>query len=70
MSENLSETTGRIVVGVDGSPAANAALHWAGRHAELTGDTVEAVIVWQFPIVGASYGWAGVAVTEGMVEIG
>ncbi len=66
MSENPSETTGRIVVGVDGSPAANAALHWAVRHAELTGDAVEAVIVWQFPIVGASYGWAGVAVTEGM----
>ena len=66
MSENSREKNGRIVVGVDGSPAANAALRWAVRHAELTGDAVEAVIVWQFPIIGASYGWAGVAVTDGM----
>lgn len=66
MSETTSEEAGRIVVGVDGSPSANAALRWAVRQAELTGDAIEAVIVWQFPIVGASYGWAGVAVTEGM----
>jgi nucleotide-binding universal stress UspA family protein len=65
MSENSRETTGRIVVGVDGSPSANAALRWAVRHAELTGDAVEAIIVWQYPIIGASYGWAGVAVTDG-----
>ncbi|MDR2985188.1 MAG: universal stress protein [Nocardiopsaceae bacterium] len=66
MSENAREKTRRIVVGVDGSPAANAALRWAVRQAELTGDTVEAVIVGQYPIIGASYGWAGVAVTEGV----
>ncbi|MGN6791099.1 MAG: universal stress protein [Streptosporangiaceae bacterium] len=66
MSQNSHEKCGRIVVGVDGSPAASAALRWAVRHAELTGDAIEAVIVWQFPIIGASYGWAGVAVTEGM----
>jgi nucleotide-binding universal stress UspA family protein len=66
MSENQAEKTGRIVVGVDGSKAADAALRWAVRQAGLTGETVEAVIVWQYPIIGASYGWAGVAVTEGM----
>jgi nucleotide-binding universal stress UspA family protein len=66
MSENPREKTGHIVVGVDGSPSANAALRWAVWHAELTGDAVEAVIVWQYPIIGASYGWAGVAVTDGM----
>jgi nucleotide-binding universal stress UspA family protein len=66
MSDTTREKVGRIVVGVDGSEAANAALHWAVRHAELTGDAIEAVIVWQYPIIGASYGWAGVAVTEGM----
>ena len=66
MSENPREKTSRIVVGVDGSQAANAALRWALRQAELTGDSVEAVNVWQFPIVGASFGWSGVAVTEGM----
>lgn len=67
MSENQGEKkTGRIVVGVDGSKAADAALRWAVRQAALTGETVEAIIVWQFPIIGASYGWAGVAVTDGM----
>jgi len=66
MPENRTGNTGRIVVGVDGSQSANAALRWAIRHAELTGDGVEAVIVWQFPIIGDSYGWAGVVTTEGM----
>ena len=66
MPESPRDKASRIVVGVDGSQPANAALRWAVRHAELTGDAVEAVIAWQFPIVGASYGWAGVAVTEGM----
>ncbi len=66
MSEDQGEKAGRIVVGVDGSKAADAALRWAVRQAALTGETVEAVIVWQFPIIGASYGWAGVAVTDGM----
>src|SRR5215475_8492843 len=65
MSDATREKARRIVVGVDGSPSANAALRWALRQAELTGDAIEAVIVWQFPIIGASYGWAGVAVTEG-----
>ncbi len=65
MPESPRDKASRIVVGVDGSQPANAALRWAVRHAELTGDAVEAVIAWQFPIVGASYGWAGVAVTEG-----
>jgi nucleotide-binding universal stress UspA family protein len=45
MSDTTREKVGRIVVGVDGSEAANAALHWAVRHAELTGDAIEAVIV-------------------------
>jgi nucleotide-binding universal stress UspA family protein len=48
------ETTasGRIVVGVDGSESAKAALTWAVGQAELTGATVEAVIAWHFPYVG------------------
>lgn len=66
MPENQGDKTGRIVVGVDGSKAADAALRWAVRQAALSGEAVEAVIVWQFPIIGASYGWAGVAVTDGM----
>ncbi|MDH6121125.1 nucleotide-binding universal stress UspA family protein [Kitasatospora sp. GAS204A] len=40
----------RIVVGVDGSPAAAAALRWAIEQARVTGaDVVEAVIAWELP---------------------
>lgn len=48
---------GRIVVGVDGSEGSRSALRWAVGQAGLTGDTVEAVIAWQYP---AAYGWAPV----------
>jgi nucleotide-binding universal stress UspA family protein len=43
---------GRIVVGVDGSEPSTKALRWAARQAELTGDTVEAVISWEYPAAG------------------
>lgn len=46
---------GKIVVGVDGSPASARALRWALRQAELTGAEVEAVHAWQIP---AMYGTA------------
>ncbi|HTW09848.1 MAG TPA: universal stress protein [Acidimicrobiales bacterium] len=39
----------RVVVGVDGSPSATAALEWAARYAELTGAEVEAVTCWHWP---------------------
>lgn len=41
-----------VVVGVDGSPAADAALHWALTHAAATGTTVRAVTVLPAPMVG------------------
>jgi len=44
VSQNKEETTRRIVVGVDGSRAADAALRWAVRQAALTGETAEAAI--------------------------
>ena len=44
----------RIVVGVDGSDSAQAALRWAVRQAKLAGGRVEAVIAWHYP---AAYGW-------------
>jgi nucleotide-binding universal stress UspA family protein len=50
--------TPRIVAGVDGSPASITALRWAIHQAELTGGTVDAVMAWEFPIAGGSYGWA------------
>ncbi len=47
----------RIVVGVDGSPSAMAALRWTILHAELTGCAVEAVTAWRLP---SRYGFAPV----------
>ncbi|MFF3323406.1 universal stress protein [Streptomyces sp. NPDC002889] len=44
--------TGRIVVGVDGSAPSVRALHWAVRQAALTGDSLEAVISWEYPAAG------------------
>ncbi len=45
------ERPGRIVVGVDGSAAAAAALAWAVGQARLTGAVIDAVIVWEFPVM-------------------
>lgn len=41
---------GRIVVGVDGSPAAEEALRWAVRQGQLTGLPVTAVTSWDYPL--------------------
>jgi nucleotide-binding universal stress UspA family protein len=38
-----------VVVGVDGSAQAKAALAWAAGYAEATGATLRAVIAWDFP---------------------
>ena len=40
-----------IVVGIDGSPNAQAALAWAVRRAERTGAPVRAVMSWHYPSV-------------------
>ncbi|MFG3347635.1 universal stress protein [Streptomyces sp. NPDC048018] len=40
---------GRIVVGVDGSASSLKALRWAARQASLTGDSLHAVISWEYP---------------------
>lgn len=45
----------RIVAGVDGSDASNAALDWAIRQAVLTGAVLEIVKAWEWP---AAYGFA------------
>ena len=46
---------GRIVVGVDKSDSARAALAWAVRQAGLTGAEVDAVAAWLPPL---QFGWA------------
>ncbi len=45
---NPSDREPRIVVGLDGSACARAALHWALRQAELTGATVDAIVAWDW----------------------
>lgn len=44
----------RIVVGVDGSEGARAALVWAVEEARLRGATIEAVLCWHVPYVGGT----------------
>jgi nucleotide-binding universal stress UspA family protein len=58
MTKTADSSIRRIVVGVDGSPSSVAALRWAINEAELTGDTVEAIIVWQYSFAAGGYGWA------------
>jgi nucleotide-binding universal stress UspA family protein len=60
MTELAGEPERRIVVGVDGSASSKAALAWAISQARLTGETVEAVIAWEFP-VGYSFAFAASA---------
>jgi len=48
MTEPMSP---RLLVGVDGSPHASAALRWALRHAEALGAEVTAVFAWQMPLL-------------------
>ena len=45
----MTESTGRIVVGVDGSDASVDAVRWAVRQAELTHSELEALTSWSFP---------------------
>ncbi|MEU6164921.1 universal stress protein [Streptomyces tanashiensis] len=45
---------GRIVVGVDGSAPSLKALRWAAAQAALTGDSLQAVISWEYPATWAN----------------
>ena len=56
--------SGRIVIGVDGSPSSKAALAWAVEQAALTGASVEAVISWHYPIMAGGVPFAPIAVAE------
>jgi nucleotide-binding universal stress UspA family protein len=53
-----ANTTGRIVVGIDGSPCSVKALRWGVRQAQLTAATVEAIASWEDPAAFTySLGW-------------
>jgi nucleotide-binding universal stress UspA family protein len=54
----MNSGSGRIVVGVDGSPASLDALRWAVRQARLTGAALEAVTAWAYP---TTYGFPVIA---------
>lgn len=43
---------GKIVVGVDGSPSANAATEWAAQEADLRQAKLELVHAWNYPNLG------------------
>ncbi len=45
----------RIIVGIDGSAASEAALRWAVTVADATGGRIVAIATWQVPL---TYGWA------------
>jgi len=47
----MTETRHDIVVGVDGSPAGDAALSWALAHAALSGEHVTALHAWRVPVM-------------------
>jgi nucleotide-binding universal stress UspA family protein len=49
---------GRIVVGVDSSPASKVALRAAARMAALTEATIDALTVWDYPVSYIAYGYA------------
>jgi len=55
---NQSKTE-RVVVGVDGSPASQAALSWAAHYATAVGATIRVVLAWHYP---AAVGQAPVGV--------
>jgi nucleotide-binding universal stress UspA family protein len=57
MTSPNSATTRSVIVGVDGSAPSKAALRWAARICEATGNKIEAVIAWEWP---RSYGWSPV----------
>jgi nucleotide-binding universal stress UspA family protein len=50
-----AQTSGRIVVGIDGSGAATDALRWAAHQAALSGSSLEVIMTWEWP---ASLGWS------------
>jgi nucleotide-binding universal stress UspA family protein len=56
--------TGRIVVGIDGSPQSGNALEWAIERARLGGEQLELVNAWSMPPDLDFYGYRGLAARQ------
>ena len=63
--QDIESRESDIVVGVDGSPSALAALRWAMGQARLTGGRVRALTAWQLPFYT---GWGPVIPYEDLAE--
>ena len=62
MTDHVTDSDGRIVVGVDSSQGSKTALKWAMNQAWLTGATVQVITSWQDPArYGTAYGWTAAA---------
>jgi nucleotide-binding universal stress UspA family protein len=59
-----------VVVGVDGSPASEAALAWAVRYADAIGARLRVVLAWHYPSAAGSppAGVAPASVTSGVEQ--
>ena len=57
IQDNKSTRAPAVVVGVDGSPGARAALRWALREARLRNSSVRAVHAWTFGYIGGYPYW-------------
>jgi nucleotide-binding universal stress UspA family protein len=65
-SQAASTAAETVIVGVDGSDSSTAALDWAARYAEATGDELIAILAWHYPSAagGPPVGVAPEAVTS------
>lgn len=52
-AETIAESVGPVVVGTDGSPAADVALAWAIDDAIARRATLQIVVAWSLPVTGA-----------------
>ncbi len=68
MSQTTADPDAHIVVGIDDSPGARRALHWAAREARLHGVRLDVIHVWAIPAQWAQ-GY-GVEWTIDLAELG
>jgi nucleotide-binding universal stress UspA family protein len=60
--------SGRLLVGVDGSPTATLAVRWAAREAAMRGASLELVSAWELPVTGVGFGYGLAPVSDEMLK--